>query len=43
MHLHGSILFGNRAFATEANRFAYEDGWNDVYMHSDPIVEPDAG
>jgi hypothetical protein len=35
IHLHGSIRFGRREFRTDANRFAYEDGREDVYAYAE--------
>jgi len=35
MHLHGSVRFARREFGADVNRFAYEDGWEDVYAYAD--------
>ena len=38
MHLHGSIHFGDREYGSDANKFAYQDGREDVYMLDDPTA-----
>ncbi len=33
-HLHGGIHFGVREYATDSNRFAYEDDFHELYWHA---------
>lgn len=35
-HLHGGIHFGDREYGAEANRFAYEDDFHELYWHASP-------
>jgi hypothetical protein len=36
IHLHGNISFGYRSGTADVNRFRFEDGWHDLYLHPSP-------
>jgi hypothetical protein len=38
IHLHGNVSFGYRGGSADVNRFRFEDGWHDLYMHPSPAT-----